>query len=221
MSGIPVRPKFEKGALVAFVPPTMRPRLIAFQFNPATMQRTLAARQPPEGAAPEEANRLYGAPVETIKLEAELDAVSDNIDTGPDIARSEGVHPQLAVLESLLYPAIETVLANDILLATGTIEIVPAQGPFVVLVWGKVRRVLPVAVTGLSITEDSFDSQLNPSTAKVSIDLKVLSYSDLTLTHPGHSLFVVHQILKEGLATVATAASAKGAAAAALGAVQI
>jgi len=218
---IPLRPKFEKGALVAFVPPTMRPRLIAFQFNPATMQRTLAARQPPEGAAPEEANRLYGAPVETIKLEIELDALGEDLDTGPDIAREKGVHPQLAVLESLLYPAIEIVLANDILLATGTIEIVPAQGPFVVLVWGKLRRVLPVAVTGLSITEDSFDSQLNPSTAKVSLDLKVLSYSDLTLTHPGHGLFVVHQILKEGLATEASAASAKGVAASALGAVQI
>src|SRR5262249_56889348 len=118
----------------------------------------------------------------------------------------------LAVLETLLYPPIETVIANDILLAVGTIEIVPAQGPFVVLVWGKQRRILPVTVTGLSITEDSFDAQLNPSTAKVSLDLKVLSYTDLTMTHPGHGLFVIHQILKEGLATEPSAPSAKAVA---------
>lgn len=216
----PLCPKLQKGALVAFVPPTMRPRLIAFQYNPATVQRTIAPRQPPEGAAPEEASRLHGAPVETLKLEVEFDAVSEDLDTGPDIARASGLHPQLAVLETLLYPAIETVIANEILLAAGTIEIVPSEGPFTVLVWGP-SRILPVTLTGLTIAEDNFDANLNPSTAKCSLDLKVLTYSDLAVTHPGHGLFVAHQVVKEAFAMVASTASAKGAAASALGAIRL
>ena len=67
-------------------------------------------------------------------------------------------------------------------------------------VWGA-QRVLPVRVTSLSITEEAYDTLLNPIRAKVDLSLYVLSYADLKLTHPGYSLFLVHQIAKEVLAT--------------------
>jgi len=60
---------------------------------------------------------------------------------------------------------------------------------------------LPVRITSLSITEEAYDTQLNPIRAKVDLTLNVLSYADLKLTHPGYGLFMVHQIAKEMLAT--------------------
>src|SRR6266436_5398804 len=62
-------------------------------------------------------------------------------------------------------------------------------------------RVLPVRVTGFSITEEAYDTLLNPIRAKVDLTLNVLSYVDLKITNPGYTLFLAHQIAKEVLAT--------------------
>jgi hypothetical protein len=70
----------------------------------------------------------------------------------------------------------------------------------ILFVWGP-TRVLPVRLTGLTITEEAYDTLLNPTRAKVELSLGVLSYNDLKLTSPGQALFLVHQITKEVLAT--------------------
>jgi hypothetical protein len=59
-----------------------------------------------------------------------------------------------------------------------------------------------VRLTEFSITEEAYDVQLNPIRAKVSLGLRVLSYNDLPLTHPGFALFLAHQAVKEALATI-------------------
>jgi hypothetical protein len=69
-------------------------------------------------------------------------------------------------------------------------------------VWGQ--RVLPVHLTSLSITEEAHDQMLNPIRAKVDLSLTVLSYQDLSMTSPGHALFLVHHIAKEIMATTNT-----------------
>jgi hypothetical protein len=144
-----------------------------------------------------EALRLAGAPVETIKLEAVLDA-TDQLEEGDGTAGESGIHPQLAILELLIYPESSRVIANTALLALGTLEVIPPQGPFVLFVWGP-KRILPVRLTEFSVTEESHDPQLNPIRAKVSLGLRVLSYNDLPRDHGGYALFLQHQIAKEAL----------------------
>jgi len=114
---------------------------------------------------------------------------------------------RLAALEMLLYPSTVTVITNTALLLAGTIEILPPEGPLTVLVWGPSRAV-PVRVESLTIREQAFDTDLTPLRASVDVSLEVLSYNDLSPTDPGFALFLVHQVLKETMATVAAASGA-------------
>jgi hypothetical protein len=93
------------------------------------------------------------------------------------------------------------VIANTVLMALGTLEVLPPIGPFTVLVWG-LKRVVPVRVNEFSITEELHDAGLNPIRARVSLGLRVLSYNDLSLTNPGYYLFLAHQAAKEVMATI-------------------
>lgn len=61
----------------------------------------------------------------------------------------------------------------------GGVRPVPVQTlPTVLFVWGK-RRILPVRVTGLTVTERLYDDQLNPTHAEAQITLRVLTPDDL------------------------------------------
>jgi hypothetical protein len=146
---------------------------------------------------------LRGAPVETITLDVEIDA-TDQLASGNPLATSMGVYPQLSALEMLLYPKSALVIANTVLALTGTIELIPPEAPLTLFVWGP-KRVLPVRLTTFSITEEAYDVGLNPIRASVNLGLRVLSYSDLSLTHPGYYLFLAHQVTKEVMATVGSA----------------
>lgn len=202
MTGYSRSPKLLKGAIVAFDLPAPVPRVIPFQINPESMSRTLEARTIEAEGTTSDNFRLSGAPNETIKVECILDA-TDALEKGEDLAGSLGLHPQLAALETLVYPKSATVIANTVLLNVGTIEIVPMQGPFTIFIWGA-KRILPVRISGMSITEEAFDPNLNPTRCKISLDMKVLSYSDLQQTHPGYALFLGHQIIKETMAAVSS-----------------
>jgi hypothetical protein len=172
-----------------------------FQYNPETLTRTLQVQAAGgEGSDRSEALRLRGAPIENIKLDVEIDA-TDQLEAADPIASSMGIYPQLSSLEMLLYPKSALVIANTVLTALGTIEIIPPTAVFTVLVWGA-KRVLPVRLTEFSITEDAHDGNLNPIRAKVSLGLRVLSYNDLPLDHPGYYMFLAHQVVKETLAVI-------------------
>lgn len=199
MTTFPRSPRLLKGALVSFDLPNPQPAVIIFQYNPDTLSRTLEAQTGSEGS---DALRIKGAPVETIKLDVELDA-TDQLEQG---GAALGLHPQLAALEVLIYPKSSLVVANTDLLNAGTIEILPPQAPFTLFIWGS-KRVLPVRLTEFSISEEAYDPQLNPIRAKVSLGLRVLSYNDLPLTNPGYHLFLAHQIVKETMAATARSSS--------------
>jgi hypothetical protein len=57
-----------------------------------------------------------------------------------------------------------------------------------------------VRVTDFSITEEAFDPALNPTRAKVSLGMRVLSVDDLGFQHKGGSLFMSYLQNKEQLA---------------------
>jgi len=203
MTTFPGSPRLQKGAIVGIDASDPVPRVILFQYNPDTLTRTLEAQTVGgQGGDRSEALRLKGAPVENFKLEVEIDA-TDQLETAQGPAVSMGVYPQLSALEMLIYPNTSLVLANTALLALGTIEIIPPTAPFTLFVWGP-KRALPVRLTEFSITEESHDTNLNPIRAKVSLGLRVLSYNDLPTSHPGYSLFLSHQVMKEAMAAVGT-----------------
>jgi hypothetical protein len=193
-------PRMISGALIGVDPTEPRPSVIIFQYNPDSLTRTLQAQMGAEGGDRTEQLRLKGAPVETIKLDIEIDA-ADQLEANDSTARRMGIYPQLSALEMLVYPKSQYVIANTALLALGTIEILPPVAPLTIFVWGP-KRALPVKVTEFSITEEAHDASLNPIRAKVSLGLRVLSYSDLPLSHPGYSLFLAHQVTKEAMARV-------------------
>jgi hypothetical protein len=204
MAALSSAPKLLKGAMVAFRLPDPTPQVIAFQYNPATQERSFEPQTTGGGeGAPGEAFRLTGVPVEKIKIDVEIDA-TDQLDAGSAAAAELGIHPQLALLELLLYPHSALVVANTVLLAVGTIEIIPTQGPFVLFIWGK-NRILPVRIGSFSISEEEYDNNLNPIRAKVSLELRVLSTNDLAKTSPGYHLFMAHHMTKEAMALVAKA----------------
>ena len=174
-------------------------RVIALQYTPDTLTRTLQ----PQGVGGtsqnrSEALRLKGPPIETIKLDAEIDA-TDQLELGSGAAVEVGIADQLAALETIVYPAADALVANDALQAAGTLEIAPMESPLVLFVWGR-NRVVPVRITDFSITEEAFDTALNPIRAKVSLGLRVLSVDDLGFDHRGGNVFLVYQRAKERLA---------------------
>ena len=176
-------------------------RVISLQYNPDTLNRTL---QPQAIGADEkdrsEALRLKGPAVETIKLEAEIDATDQLADPGsnPD-AVQYGIHPQLAVLETLVHPASGDLLANSSLEDMGMLEIIPMESALTLFAWSR-SRIAPVRLTDFSITEEAFDVNLNPIRAKVSLGMRVLTVDDLGYQHPGGVLFMNYLIQKEQLA---------------------
>ena len=193
-------PRLIKGALIGFDLFNPLASVVVFQYNPDTMTRRLEPRTATGGGDRSKATRLTGPPKETITLSVELDATDQLADKNP-IATTIGLYPALSALEMMLYPKSALVIANTVLAAAGTIEILPASGPLVLLVWGP-ARVLPVRIASFSITEEAFDSLLNPIRAKVELSLTVLSYSDLSMLDPGNFIFLAHQIAKETMATL-------------------
>ena len=200
MTSFPNSPRLIKGAIVGVDPFNPVASVVVFQYNPDTMTRTLQVQSAGDNGGQSEALRLKGAPIENVKLDVEIDA-TDQLERAETNAASMGIHPQLAALEMLTYPKTTQVIANTALLATGTIEVIPPTGPFTLFIWG-LKRVVPVRLTEFSITEEAFDEDLNPIRARVSLGLRVLSYNDLPLLHPGHALFLVHQGVKEVMATI-------------------
>ncbi|HEX5606787.1 MAG TPA: hypothetical protein VFY96_09750 [Candidatus Binatia bacterium] len=208
MTTFPGSPKLLKGGIVLIDPGTSAVlRIIALQYNPDTLMRTLQIKALAEGGDRSDALRLTGPPVETIKLDAEIDA-TDQLEF-PDQNQNAvqlGIHPQLAALETIVYPANSQIQANNRLASAGTLEIIPMETPLALFIWSK-NRVLPVRLTDFSITEEAFDPALNPIRAKVSLGMRVLSVNDLPFDHKGNSLFLSYHQQKESLAMKARGGS--------------
>lgn len=208
----PGSPKLLKGAIVGLDPFNPLASVVIFQYNPDTLTRTIQARAAGGGSegSQSEALRLKGPPEETIRLDVEVDA-ADQLERADPTAGTFGVAPALASLELLLYPKSAVVFANEVLARFGLIEVIPPEAPLTLFVWG-LKRVLPVRLTELTITEDAFDPALNPIRAKVGLSLRVLNYDDVGLLSVGGGLFMAHQIIKEVMATVAGAGAVTGGA---------
>jgi hypothetical protein len=207
----PLRPRLLKGALAVY--PTQTPgsqpsRVIVFQFNPDTMKRTLANRAAPappqgaSGAAKEDVLRVGGPPLETMSVTIEMHAADQLAE--PDDAQNaptaeNGLHPALATLELLMYPPTASAQKIEELARRGEVQVSPASLPLVLLVWGR-SRVVPVKLTAFSVSEEAFDTRLNPIFAKVELAMQVLTYMEFPQSSVGRDAFIAYQKQKESLA---------------------
>lgn len=202
MSAFPGSPRILKGGIVLIDAASSAVlRVIALQYNPDSLTRSLQVQAlSADGGDRSEVLRLKGPPVETLKLEAEIDA-TDQLEfpeQNGGVAQS-GIFAQLAALETMVYPSSGQLRANDLLAQIGTLEIVPMETPLALFVWSR-SRILPVRVTEFGITEEAFDTALNPIRAKVSLGLRVLSVNDVPSGHKAASLFMNYLQQKERLA---------------------
>jgi hypothetical protein len=180
--------------------------VIALQYNPDTLTRALQIQAVAGGqdGTRVDALRLRGPAAETIKIEAELDATDQlEFPTQNPNAVQFGLQPQLAQLEMLVNPTVETLEADNALADAGTLEIIPLEQPLTLFVWSK-SRVAPVRITDFSVTEEAFDVNLNPIRAKVSLGFRVLNVDDLGFQHPGGQMFMSYLSNKQQLASKAS-----------------
>lgn len=204
MSTFPGSPRILKGGIAIVNPQSLNiERIIPLQYNPDTLTRTLQpGNTGNEGSFNPEALRFTGPPVETYKLEAEIDG-TDKLEFADKVTVEVGIQPILCALETLLYPDSGHLISNNTLAQIGTIEITPMESSLILFIWNK-NRIVPVQITEFSITEEAFDVNLNPIRAKISLGMKVLTVDDLGFDHKGGSLYMNYQSTKENLARMYT-----------------
>jgi hypothetical protein len=202
VSAFPGTPRVVHGGFVLLDPISGHPiRTVPFQFNPDSLSRTV--EQQGIGLEPGdrlEALRLKGPPRETYTFEAEFDAAEQlqNPDANP-VEAANGIAALLSALESGMHPSVARLLEEDRLAGMGMIEVAPTEAPLTVLVLGR-RRVLPVRLTQFTVTEEAFDTSLNPIRAKVFVGARVLTVDDLGFRHKGGQLYLQHRRGQEQLA---------------------
>ena len=210
MSTLTSSPRLVKGGLVVLDPASGAvKRTIALQYNPDSLSRSYQVQGVGGEGGGDRAQpfRLKGPAIESIKFDAEIDA-TDALEQPDQNANTVkyGIAPQLAVLESLVNPTTAELQNLSALAKSGTLEILPPEAPLVLFVWSA-SRVVPVRVTEFSITEEAFDASLNPTRAKVSLGLRVMTTDDLGFDHRGAGAFIGHLRVRETLANKTVAAS--------------
>lgn len=182
-TGNPLSPPLLRGAIVQLMEDlgTVIPNIIPFQYNPATMTRSLKPWNPFEV---DQTNRGAQAPMvqpydpeETYKLALELDATND-LEDGNPIAIATGVASRIAAMQKLVEPS--QGLFGDLIASaqslSGGIEKQATRPsiPVALFIMGP-GLILPVRVTSLSIVVKEFTPTLYPHMAEVQLELRVLT----------------------------------------------
>lgn len=178
-----------RGAFIAYEPggyPGGPKRVIPFRFNPETLTRSLQVEQGKSGSGTERAaakaagaageqaaDASSGTLKQSFSVLVRLD-FDDRHASSSLLPPELGIAPEVAALESLLYPA-ETAADK----ASDGKEAVRArpQRPTVLFVWGR-KRVLPVRITQMTVNETRFNALLNPLRAEIDVALEVLADVD-------------------------------------------
>lgn len=184
-----------RGAFIAGAPrdEDLSSRVIPFRFNPESLARqlTVEAGQSPSGtegatprastdaAAEASADAAMGALKESFSVQIRLD-FADRDESVSNLDEEYGIAPEIAAIEDLVYP-VET----DAEASSDGRDGVRAKRarPTVLFVWGK-KRVLPVRIASLQISESVYNNHLNPVRAEIDVSLEVLGEADV-LDTPG------------------------------------
>ncbi|MFE5689586.1 hypothetical protein [Streptomyces sp. NPDC056512] len=200
--GFPNKPKILRGAFIEFGL-SLPPLVVVFQFNPVQLTRNLSLSYTFPGAddvrrstGPEadskrdlrtfhgkydnlsalQKEQLVTVREETIGFDIRLDA-SDKLDSGDTITEQFGIAPRIATLEQMVHPKSESLLGAAVGLLLGKPEgfsfARSPNPPMVLFVFGR-KRVLPVNINSMNITETEFSTDLNPLRATVAVNLTVI-----------------------------------------------
>ncbi len=175
----PVRPTSHplvKGALITKKDGT-KTSSIFFQYNPVTLTRSLKPSFYGEGGPATGSLRFSNPPAESLELDIRLDA-TDQLTAGTT-SPSTGVRPMLAALSLLTYAKTSDIRQRDQKLAQGKIEVVPADAPQLLFVFGE-SRVVPVKLDSMNVTEELFNNALTPIRATVKLTMTVMSHTSST-----------------------------------------
>lgn len=123
---------------------------------------------------------------ETISFDIRLDA-TDKMEAGDPIAATFGVLPQLSTLELMVHPKADSLLgaAVDALLGLdedGFSFSKKPNPPLILFIWGH-KRVLPVNITSMNITETEFSTLLDPIRATAAVSMTVIEGSNPFYTY--------------------------------------
>jgi hypothetical protein len=232
---------YMKGALVSFMPTFIGavPNVIVFQFNPETITHTWSVAAEDETRSAKDPLAVKGVPSEQFSFSLAVDASDIIADAaanpvGAALAFANGVYPRLAALEMLQYPSgsfdggllgtVSESISNSGVdgSASGAdskekASVPRSEVPTVLFVWGP-QRIVPVKVTGLTITEKLYDPLLNPTHADVQITLKVLTPEELVKVESElGTLAIVAYAYSQGLRQVQALANLGDAAASIIG----
>ncbi|MFZ5765290.1 MAG: hypothetical protein ACOY4H_06800 [Thermodesulfobacteriota bacterium] len=113
---------------------------------------------------------------ESLSFEIRLDA-TDKLNEGDVLTEQFGVMPQIATLELMVYPKGESLLGQALgalLGSSGGFSFTRGENPPMILfIWGR-KRVMPVNINSMNITETEFSTDLNPVRATVAVNLTVI-----------------------------------------------
>jgi len=189
------------------------PNVVIFQFNPESLTRNIEIPPRPTGVAVRETSSAGVPPVEKFTLKVQFNAADalNRSDNALDPVRTFGLGPQLAALEKMARPATKRLLSaaldaiGDALGLGGgddpTQSIPREKYPRILFIWG-VTRVLPVIIESLSITEQQYDSVLNPMQAEVSLGLAVVPPGTCSDDTVGRGAFTYSETAKEAMAVL-------------------
>ena len=197
--GFPNKPKILRGAFVEFGL-SLPPLFVVFQFNPSQLTRNRAltfgfpGAPKADQASPAsqrtlrqfhggfsnltdlQKQQLVSVQEQTIGFDIRLDA-TDKLDEGDTITEQFGIAPQISTLELMTYPKEESLLGAAVSALLGKPKGFSftrgANPPLVLFIFGR-KRVLPVNINSLNITETEFSTDLNPIRATVAVNLTVI-----------------------------------------------
>jgi len=204
-----------KGAFLSFGAGLLGvlPNVVVFQFNPAQVTRNPTLPQPPPvstNSGATDALEQPALPGESISFTLRIDATEQLAQSNP-IAAASGILSTLAALELLMTPSSSLSIDLTSLAGGGTpgpYQMPPNKLPSVLFFWGPFR-ILPVAITSLSITETEYDTLLNPIRADVSVNLQVLIPTQLAGDTLAQGAYKYSQGVKEVMAALNLANAAQ------------
>ncbi len=188
-------PKYLRGALAEYKDDLSDSlsNVVTFQFNPENLTRTIQIQPQNTGTQSREDRQAAEKPVEKISLTIHFTA-ADKRNEKDKVTMKHGVGPQLAALTKMANPVQEgqessqqegsgdavgsEVTANSDS-GDATQPTPRQQYPRVVFIWGE-KRVLPVIIDSMTITEQQFDANLNPIQAQVALGLSVMTITPYT-----------------------------------------
>ncbi|MGB5329006.1 MAG: hypothetical protein WBO58_12340 [Gammaproteobacteria bacterium] len=198
-------PTVLKGAFVAYYAKSQQARTIVFQLNPESIQRSILPPRPNSGFF------KHGEARERISFVLAVDArLGDDFFVENEEGDSHSVLSFLSAIELLAYPAdvineITTTSDKSGFLGIGNYftqlfrSSSKSNFPYVSLMLGS-QRIIPVKIISILVTEQEFDTRLQPIRASVEIVMDTQTKRESKRHAPTKEIFKRYLRLKVLLA---------------------